>query len=463
MLAYCVLGAIGVFVTFRAVRAEPRSPESFRLLLPCMWVAVPVVLGGVFSVLVTPVFVAKFFIGILPGVALVVAFGVASLRPRTLRVAALLGLVAVSLIGTVRWYRAESREDWIAATAVVAAEAGPDDVVVVLPSIGGSVAEYYVCREHEFDLTAEVPDSGEPAVADVLWELKGPVMSDWPRVKHYPEWRDRYYELVDTQVFKGIDVSRYSVATVERSGGSVPPMRVWSTELKEHVGERVELQGWLLNHRPLARVDFVILRDGKGVCQIVVNDEAARAEVAKWFDETVFEVEGTPKLNRAGTGWRRAGRADVHAWSQRDAGAVAGQPPGSRPEGQLPSQSSTTPPSALRHPAPAGGVPARRAVAARDPRPRSTRPASPRSRRRRSSRRPPRAAPTSSRIDYFGRAGLPRADAAVLQADDGRRVRAGLRGRAGVPRRAARHRPPPRRVRRRSTSSSGFIDDHFAT
>ena len=34
-------------------------------------------------------------------------------------------------------------------------------------------------------------------------------MSDWPRVKHYPEWRDRYYELVDTQVFKGIDVSRY--------------------------------------------------------------------------------------------------------------------------------------------------------------------------------------------------------------------------------------------------------------
>ncbi len=79
-------------------------------------------------------------------------------------------------------------------------------------------------------------------------------------------------------------------------------MRVWSTELKEHVGERVELQGWLLNHRPLSRVDFVILRDGKGVCQIVVNDDAARAEVAKWFDETVFTVEGTPKLNEQAPG-----------------------------------------------------------------------------------------------------------------------------------------------------------------
>jgi nondiscriminating aspartyl-tRNA synthetase len=79
-------------------------------------------------------------------------------------------------------------------------------------------------------------------------------------------------------------------------------MRVWSTDLKEHVGERVELRGWLLNHRPLSRVDFVILRDGKGVCQIVVNDPDARAEVAKWFDETVFTVEGTPKLNEQAPG-----------------------------------------------------------------------------------------------------------------------------------------------------------------
>ena len=94
LLAYCVLGAIGVFADVPGRARRTRSPESFRLLLPCTWVAVPVVLGGVFSVLVTPVFVAKFFIGILPGVALVVAFGIANLRPRTLRVAALLGLVA---------------------------------------------------------------------------------------------------------------------------------------------------------------------------------------------------------------------------------------------------------------------------------------------------------------------------------------------------------------------------------
>ena len=44
-------------------------------------------------------------------------------------------------------------------------------------------------------------------------------------------------------------------------------------------------------------------------------------------------------------------------------------------------------------------------------------------------------------------AGLPRAVAAVLQAGAGRRVRAGLRGRPGVPGRAARHGPAPGGVR----------------
>jgi nondiscriminating aspartyl-tRNA synthetase len=74
-------------------------------------------------------------------------------------------------------------------------------------------------------------------------------------------------------------------------------MRIWSDELSEHVGERVVLCGWLHNHRPLKKVDFVILRDAHGLCQIVANDDAARAEVASWVDETVFEVEGTPKEN----------------------------------------------------------------------------------------------------------------------------------------------------------------------
>jgi mannosyltransferase len=214
LIVYAVLAGLGVVATVRAVRADPRSRASFRLLLPCLWAGLPIVVGILFSVVASPVFVAKFFIGLLPGAALVIAYGVVSLRARPVRIAALVVLVAFALASNARWYRADSREDWTAATDVVAEQAGPDDTVVVLPSIGGSVAEYYARHAHDFDLTVEVPDADEPPPSDVLWQMQGPVMSDWPRVRRYPEWRDRNYELVDVQSFKGITVSRY-----ERRGG----------------------------------------------------------------------------------------------------------------------------------------------------------------------------------------------------------------------------------------------------
>jgi nondiscriminating aspartyl-tRNA synthetase len=74
-------------------------------------------------------------------------------------------------------------------------------------------------------------------------------------------------------------------------------MRVWSTDLKEHAGNRVVLRGWRHNFRGQARVGFLILRDGKGTCQIVVKDEALRTEIDGWMPETVIEVEGTPTLS----------------------------------------------------------------------------------------------------------------------------------------------------------------------
>ena len=93
------------------------------------------------------------------------------------------------------------------------------------------------------------------------------------------------------------------------------------------------------------------------------------------------------------------------------------------------------------------GAPLRISAAAAWPAsgPRSTRRASPRSTRRRwSARHRERRERLRGRLLRPAR--LPGPVAAVLQADDGRRLRAGLRGGAGLPGRAARHRPPPRAV-----------------
>src|SRR5436190_7013208 len=63
-------------------------------------------------------------------------------------------------------------------------------------------------------------------------------------------------------------------------------MRVLSTELAAHVGERVSMAGWLHAKRELGSVSFAVLRDRTGLAQIVL------AEQIELVLETVIEVEG---------------------------------------------------------------------------------------------------------------------------------------------------------------------------
>jgi nondiscriminating aspartyl-tRNA synthetase len=68
--------------------------------------------------------------------------------------------------------------------------------------------------------------------------------------------------------------------------------RSWTTELAQHVGADVVLRGWLHHQRQLAQVTFLLLRDARGIAQVVVEDDAARQAVGGLLPETVVEVRG---------------------------------------------------------------------------------------------------------------------------------------------------------------------------
>ncbi len=68
--------------------------------------------------------------------------------------------------------------------------------------------------------------------------------------------------------------------------------RIFTTQLAAHVGECVELKGWLHRLRQLGEISFLILRDGKGLAQIVIEDAALRAQLATLNPESILQVEG---------------------------------------------------------------------------------------------------------------------------------------------------------------------------
>src|SRR6266849_1628875 len=68
--------------------------------------------------------------------------------------------------------------------------------------------------------------------------------------------------------------------------------RVWSVDLPSHVGRKVVIAGWLLRLRRLSQVSFVILRDGRGLVQAVLDDPALVERVAALQGESVLRLEG---------------------------------------------------------------------------------------------------------------------------------------------------------------------------
>ncbi len=68
--------------------------------------------------------------------------------------------------------------------------------------------------------------------------------------------------------------------------------RIYTTQIKEHIGQRVRLAGWLHAIRRLGGINFLVLRDVRGTAQVVVDTPEALAALAGLLPETVLAVEG---------------------------------------------------------------------------------------------------------------------------------------------------------------------------
>jgi nondiscriminating aspartyl-tRNA synthetase len=80
-----------------------------------------------------------------------------------------------------------------------------------------------------------------------------------------------------------------------------PTSRVLAAELPSHVGETVQVSGWLHRRRTLKSVSFLILRDRSGLAQVVVAPEQA-GQAGDLPEETVLSVRARVAASPAAPG-----------------------------------------------------------------------------------------------------------------------------------------------------------------
>ena len=83
-------------------------------------------------------------------------------------------------------------------------------------------------------------------------------------------------------------------------------MKVYISDLKDHVGQTVELKGWVYNYRASGKVKFLVLRDGTGLCQCVYFggecEPAALEAFSSLTQETSVRITGVVKEEKRSPG-----------------------------------------------------------------------------------------------------------------------------------------------------------------
>ena len=140
-VASCLAALLPVWRTLR-LRRVTWDPWRYRFLL--CWLVFPLALTLALS-LVKPLFVARYFIFCLPALLLLVACGIARLRP-VLMAPALLLVLVLSFSGTNGYYKTDvdiQRDEWRAATRYLLEHAQSGDALLFHVPMGRMPYEFY--------------------------------------------------------------------------------------------------------------------------------------------------------------------------------------------------------------------------------------------------------------------------------------------------------------------------------
>jgi len=127
----------------RGARRVPWETWRYRFLLS--WLLFPILLTLALSV-INPLFVPRYFIFCLPALFLLMACGIARLRPGRLRAPALLFVLILSFRGTAGYYRQDldiQRDDWRSATQYLLNHSQPGDALLFHVPMGRMPYEFY--------------------------------------------------------------------------------------------------------------------------------------------------------------------------------------------------------------------------------------------------------------------------------------------------------------------------------
>lgn len=160
VIAYLIFCGIALFFTVKTFLAQRRSPELWRhaFLLCCLFI--PIVISFVFS-FIKPIYYYRYFVILIPFLAVYAALGITYLKRRWLVLAAIGLLLVISSFSLRGWYSNDPSEEytqkgrWEEIVSYIVTRAEPDDAIVFFLPFAKLPYDYY---HNQLNGTEDIPN-----------------------------------------------------------------------------------------------------------------------------------------------------------------------------------------------------------------------------------------------------------------------------------------------------------------
>ena len=245
-ILYGLLCAVATFWTLRIVKKGRKHPSLWTYSFVYLWLFIPLLLTFSYSLLVFPIFLARYLITGLAPFLLLVGIGISRIKHRLLFSLCLLSIAILSSLSLVGWYSgndhqnlmlglSSNKEDWRTAVSYVCTHAGVNDEVSFYAYYVHTSYDYYeqnsaLCQSKNLQEIELVPSltvhngSGRLPASDrhLLKDLPTAANRIWLIISHsdiHPKnvakltliqhSLTKYYALTGIQHFEGIQIQLY--------------------------------------------------------------------------------------------------------------------------------------------------------------------------------------------------------------------------------------------------------------
>jgi mannosyltransferase len=123
--------------------ANTKLQSNQKIIILLLWLCIPVIIPFIESVLLTPIYISRYVIGVYPAICILVSIGLININKKWIFYPILALIIVLSSFILFQYYKNDVKQQWREAAQFIETNSFPNDVIIIFQSYNQTPFNYY--------------------------------------------------------------------------------------------------------------------------------------------------------------------------------------------------------------------------------------------------------------------------------------------------------------------------------